>query len=127
MFRYTREDVKAWLSRPLEPYYPLVLVDAAFIYTRRGDSVSKEGYYTILGVREDRTREVSGGKFTHQYKEWQETSGIIYTLHTWRVRGALPNVEVTLLLPGYVAMTRSAYQGKVPKLNYETNRFRWTE
>ena len=34
------------------------MIDATFIYTRRVDHVSKEGYYTVLGVRADRTREV---------------------------------------------------------------------
>ena len=58
MFEYARSDVQAWLNRPLEPYYPIILIDATFIYTRRVDHVSKEAYYTILGVRKDRTREV---------------------------------------------------------------------
>lgn len=55
MFDYARNDVQAWLQRPLEPYYPIIRIDATFIYTRRIDHVSKEGYYTILGVRADRT------------------------------------------------------------------------
>jgi len=58
MFEYARDDVARWLERPLDPYYPILMIDATFIHTRRVDNVSKEGYYTILGVREDRTREV---------------------------------------------------------------------
>jgi len=58
MFDFSRDVVFSWLSRPLEQYYPILLIDATYISTRRIDSVSKEAYYTILGVREDRTREV---------------------------------------------------------------------
>lgn len=58
MFDSARDDVSQWLNRPLADYYPIIMIDATFIYTRRVDSVSKEGYYTILGVRDDRTREV---------------------------------------------------------------------
>jgi len=58
LFDYARENVKEWLRRPLDSYYPIILLDAIFIPTRRIDSVSKEGYYTILGVKSDRTREV---------------------------------------------------------------------
>ena len=58
LFDYAREEVKEWLSRPLESYYPIVYIDATYISTRRGESVSKEAYFTILGVKADRTREV---------------------------------------------------------------------
>lgn len=46
---------------------------------------------------------------------------------TTRIRGALLNPEATILLFGYVAMTRDEYQRKLPKLNYETRKFRWSE
>jgi transposase-like protein len=58
MFDFARDEVQQWLSRLLEPYYPIVYIDAVFISVRRGESVSKEAFYTILGVRSDRTREV---------------------------------------------------------------------
>lgn len=58
MFDYAREEVRGWLARPLDEYYPIVYVDATFWSTRREDTVSKEAYYTVLGVRADRTREV---------------------------------------------------------------------
>lgn len=60
MFEGARQDVARWLKRPLNDYYPIVYIDATFIPTRRVDSVSKEAYYTLLGVRPDRTREVLG-------------------------------------------------------------------
>lgn len=58
MFNYAREDVKHWLERPLDSYYAFINIDATYIPTRRVDHVSKEAYYTILGVKADRTREV---------------------------------------------------------------------
>lgn len=58
MFDEARAEVSTWLDRPLEGYYPILYIDATFIPTRRLDSVSKEAYYTILGVKSDRTREV---------------------------------------------------------------------
>ena len=53
-----REDVNAWLSRELDNRYPIIYIDATYVLTRRDDSVSNEAYYTVLGVKEDRTREV---------------------------------------------------------------------
>ncbi|MDD4685602.1 MAG: IS256 family transposase, partial [Bacteroidales bacterium] len=58
LFDYARDEVQEWIERPLESYYPVCYIDATYISTRRVDSVSKEAYFTILGVRPDRTREV---------------------------------------------------------------------
>jgi len=259
MFEYARSDVQSWLNRPLEPYYPIILIDATFIYTRRVDHVSKEAYYTILGVRKDRTREVlsvvnfptesaqawedvfaglkargmeevglvicdslssienavwkqfsaaevqlctihlqrnvqkrikpkdkanvaedfkdvfrTGDRYDSRTKGWERwvsfcrkwghyypsikrmaedqryklyftyldydyrIHSMIYSTNwierlnrdykrTTRMRGALPNADATILLLGYVAMTRSAYQRKLPKINYETQKFKWEE
>src|SRR5699024_8220183 len=60
MFGDARKEIDLWLNRPLLDYYPIIYIDATFIPTRRVDSVSKEAYYTVLGVRPDRTREVLG-------------------------------------------------------------------
>ena len=51
MFDDAREEISTWLNRPLEDYYPIVYIDATFIPTRRVDHVTKEAYYTVLGVR----------------------------------------------------------------------------
>ena len=53
-----REDVDQWLNRSLYSHYLAVYIDATFIATRRDKQVSKEAYYTILGVLEDGSREV---------------------------------------------------------------------
>src|SRR5699024_6369581 len=60
MFSYARKEIELWLDRPLNNYYTIIYIDAVFISTRRVDNVSKEAYYTVLGVRPDRTREVLG-------------------------------------------------------------------
>jgi putative transposase len=54
----SREEVSIWLKHNLDPHYLVFYIDACFIYTRRDKSVSKEGYYTILGIKEDGSREV---------------------------------------------------------------------
>jgi len=58
MFDYARDEVLGWLERPLDDYYPIVYIDALFWSTRRDGAVSKEAYFTVLGVKSDRTREV---------------------------------------------------------------------
>lgn len=257
LFNYARKEVKEWLDRTLLPYYPIVYIDATFIYTRRSESVSKEAYYTILGVRPDRTREVlaivnfptessmgwkaifeqiksrgveridlfvsdglngvesaiaeyfsdaqvqlcsvhlqrnvlkhikpkdkteviedlkevfqTGIKEDSISKGWERwlkfldkhqkkytalkhmreeryrqyftflqydyrARSMLYTTNwverlnrdykrTTKMRGALPNSEATILLMGYVAMTRKAYNRKIPKINYEKS-FEWDD
>lgn len=46
-----------WNARPLEARYPVIFIDALWVNVRRG-SVAKEAFYVVLGVKEDRTREV---------------------------------------------------------------------
>ena len=53
-----REDVNAWLGHKLDHRYPIIYIDATHVLTRRDDAVSNEAYYTVLGVKEDRTCEV---------------------------------------------------------------------
>lgn len=259
MFEGARGEVQLWLSRSLDSYFPILYIDATFIYTRRGDNVTKEAYYTILGVKSDRTREVLGvynsptegsgmwdgifedlkkrglqevglivsdgltgienaiwkafkgteiqlcvihlfrvvlrqvkpadksqiaeelkevfrvddrddsiEKAKERYqkfgKKWQKTypsilkryenerfnlyftylkydyriRNMIYSTNwverlnrdykrTTRMRGSLPNAEATILLLSGVSMTRKAYLRKVPKLDYEREKFKWDE
>ncbi|HTO14668.1 MAG TPA: IS256 family transposase [Edaphocola sp.] len=59
MMHTARTDVFAWLERKdLDELYPVIYIDATYWHTRRGDEVSSEAYYTILGVKQDATREV---------------------------------------------------------------------
>jgi putative transposase len=59
MMHAARIDVRQWLERKLDAIYPIIYIDATYWHTRRENTgVSNEAYYTILGVRQDRTREV---------------------------------------------------------------------
>jgi putative transposase len=46
---------------------------------------------------------------------------------TLRMRGVMPDSDSVIFLLGKVSMTRSAYDRKVPKLDYEQKRFDWAE
>lgn len=46
---------------------------------------------------------------------------------TLRMRGVMPDSDSVIFLPGKVSMTRTAYDRKVPKLDYEQKRFEWAE
>ena len=52
------EEIQEWLARRLSPHYLAVYIDATFCSTRRDGSVSKEAYYTMLGLLPDGSREV---------------------------------------------------------------------
>lgn len=59
MMTDARTDVFAWLERKdLNKIYPIIYIDATYWHTRRIDAVYNEAYYTILGVKQDGTREV---------------------------------------------------------------------
>ena len=58
LMKDSREEITDWLDRKLEAHYLVLYIDATFVHTRRDKSVSKEGYYTVLGIKEDGTREV---------------------------------------------------------------------
>jgi len=50
---------KAWQNKKLEENYYFVYIDAINISVRR-DTVSKEAFYVVMGVKEDLTREIMG-------------------------------------------------------------------
>ena len=54
----SKAEIYEWLERKLSPHYLAVYIDATFAFTRREDSVSKEAYYTMLGLLPDGSREV---------------------------------------------------------------------
>ena len=60
MIEYLRKDVEQWLTRPLESYYPIVFVDAIHTKVHRKRSVETEAFYVVMGVKEDKTRDVLG-------------------------------------------------------------------
>lgn len=58
LMKESRDEIHLWLSRQLSEHYLVLYIDAIFVHTRRDQCVSKEGYYNILGVKEDGSREV---------------------------------------------------------------------
>jgi transposase-like protein len=60
MIEYLRADVEQWLTRSLESYYPVLFVDAIHIKVHRKRSVESEAFYVVMGIKEDKTREVLG-------------------------------------------------------------------
>jgi len=60
MIEYLRKDVEQWLTRPLEGYYPIVFADAIHTKVHRKRSVETEAFYVVMGVKEDKTRDVLG-------------------------------------------------------------------
>ena len=58
LMKESKSNVHTWLNRRLDSHYLVIYFDATFVHTRRDRSVSKEGYYTLLGIKEDGTREV---------------------------------------------------------------------
>jgi transposase-like protein len=55
-----QEEVRAWQSRPLDPMYPIVFMDALRVKIRDEGSVRNKAVYMALGIRRDGTREVLG-------------------------------------------------------------------
>lgn len=53
------DDMQAWQSRPLNPVYPVVLLDAIFIKVREG-TVANRPVYVALGIDMDGHRDVLG-------------------------------------------------------------------
>jgi len=60
MIEYLRKDVESWLCRSLESYYPVIFADAIHVKIHRKRTVETEAFYVLIGVKEDKTREVLG-------------------------------------------------------------------
>ena len=54
------EDVKAWQSRPLEPIYPIVYLDALMVKMRHEGRVQTRAVYTAIGINLEGEKSVLG-------------------------------------------------------------------
>jgi putative transposase len=54
------EEVKAWQSRPLEPLYPIVYLDALFVRMRHEGRVENRAVYVAIGADLEGRKEVLG-------------------------------------------------------------------
>jgi putative transposase len=67
------EDVIAWRTRPLDPVYAIVYLDAMMVKVREDRSVQNRACYTAVGVNCDGDREVLG-------IWWQDSEGAKFWL-----------------------------------------------
>jgi putative transposase len=54
------EEVKAWQSRPLDPVYPIVYIDALVVKVRDGSHVVNKAAHLVVGVDTDGIKHVLG-------------------------------------------------------------------
>ena len=54
------EEVQAWQSRPLEPLYPILYLDALFVKMRHEGRVENRAIYLVVGIAMDGRKEVLG-------------------------------------------------------------------
>jgi len=54
------EERLAWEKRPLEKRYIAIFIDALFVKTRRGETVSSDAVYTACGINEQGHRDILG-------------------------------------------------------------------
>ena len=55
-----QEEVQAWQSRPLEPLYPIVYMDALYVRMRDNGHVRNRAVYVAIGVNLEGEKEVLG-------------------------------------------------------------------
>ena len=55
-----QEEVRAWQSRPLEPLYPIVYMDALYVRMRDNGHVQNRAVYVAIGVNLEGHKEVLG-------------------------------------------------------------------
>ncbi len=54
------EEVKAWQTRPLDPVYPIVYIDALVVKVRDGAHVTNKAAHIVIGVDTDGIKHVLG-------------------------------------------------------------------
>ena len=54
----SRKEALEWINRPIDNYYPVIYIDAHYNSVRRENSIKKEAFYVIMGLKDDYTREV---------------------------------------------------------------------
>lgn len=54
------EEVRQWQSRPLEPVYPILWLDALVVKVREGNRISNKAIYLALGVNLEGNKELLG-------------------------------------------------------------------
>jgi putative transposase len=55
-----QDEVRSWQSRPLEPIYPIVYLDALYVRMRDNGQVQNRAVYVVIGVNLEGHKEVLG-------------------------------------------------------------------
>jgi putative transposase len=55
-----KDEVRAWQSRPLEPLYPIIYLDAIMVKIRDGAHILNKALYLVIGVNFEGIKEVLG-------------------------------------------------------------------
>jgi len=100
--------VEAFRNRPLEKWYPFVMVDAIFTKVREGGQVRSKGLMIALGVNEDGRREVLG----FRCEDSESEPGWSNFFSSLKDRG-LSNVDMVVsdAHKGLVQAVRKCFQG----------------
>ncbi len=100
--------VKAFRNRPMEKWYPFVMVDAIFTKVREGGQVRSKGLMIALGVNEEGRREVLG----FQCEDSESEPGWSKFFSSLKDRG-LSNVDMVVsdAHKGLVQAVRKCFQG----------------
>ncbi len=53
-------EIKAWLSRPLEPVYAFLFIDCTFVKARLEGRVKNTAVYTVVGINTEGYKEILG-------------------------------------------------------------------
>lgn len=74
-----KKEVDDWRNRPLEEHYPVLIIDALFSNVRRGNTITNEATYTIIALRNDKTRDIIALEHfpTESANAWQEVLSML--------------------------------------------------
>ena len=100
------DEVKQWQSRPLDPVYPVLFLDALRVRIRDEGTVRNKAVYLGLGIRMDGTKEVLG-LWIQQNEGARFWLQVMNELKTRGVRDCL--VAVVDGLKGFPQAIRSAF------------------
>jgi transposase-like protein len=112
--RITKEfeiERKAWQTRKLEKEYLFVYIDAIQIAVRR-DTVQKEAFYTVIGVKKDMTREI----LSLENIPTESSTGWRKILQGIKKRGV---EKVLMFIADGLAGVRNVVKEEFPKSNFQ--------
>lgn len=106
------EELDNWRNRPLESYYPVIVIDALYSKVRRELSIENEATYIVMALREDFTRDI----IALEHIPTESASGWEELLHRLKSRG-VENTEL-IIADGLTGLENSV--AKVfPKANFQ--------